>query len=742
MPELGFHRVPPDFQFGFGRIDRSVYASPCRVSGCRGIGPSLLCLLVNTSPSAVEMNFVGCYEGCRCRKNGCYDHCCPCFIRNVGCTSKCKCPATVCVNPIGVRGGEHTTFCAVSDVYKAVESGAEPGGQRGTSDTPDEAELVPQSQIVQPRDTSPSAVNMDFVNYFEGCSCMTDGCNDWRCICFASNVGCSSKCLCLDPVCVNPIGIRGGEHTTFCVVSDVYKAVESNAEPGGQRGTSDTPDEAGLVPQSLIVQPRDTAPLAVNMNFVNYFEGCWCKTDGCNDWRCFCFANNVGCGSKCLCPDPVCVNPIGVRGGEHTTFAVSDVYKAVESNAELGGQRGTSGTPGEAGLVPQSQIVQPRDTSPPAVIFDFLDYDLRCWCKTNGCNDWHCPCFVSNVGCSSKCLCPAPMCVNPIGVRGGEHTTFCAVSDVYKAVESNAEPGGQQGTGGTSNIPDEAEPDSEPKRQAVQPRCCCINTKCLDGYCVCFNGNWLCSEDCVCEGCRNIESNEKEVLMLYKEFVKRKLDIDYKFPFEPIPKRKLGAVPLAKGNRCRCTRKTGCTLNCKCKDCRNPFGAREAGVSNAGPGQTTPPSSTGTKPNRCHCKHKVRCTSYCKCLGCDNPKGAKGSESNTGSGSADGVGNIPDEAVQTTTPSITEPGQVDTSSMPYCPDQPLRPISEWPGGFHGLFGVPPLPELTEFQLKTAEQTKSRTPDQEHGILPGSALTAYERVTRIPVVTVGSRHTRA
>ncbi|KAE8781464.1 hypothetical protein D1007_45337 [Hordeum vulgare] len=570
----------------------------------------------DTSPSADIFDFLDYDMRCWCKTNGCNDWHCPCFASNVECSSKCLCPAPVCVNPIGVRGGEHTTFCAVSDVYKAVESGAEPGGQRGTSDTPDEAELVPQSQIVQPRDTSPSAVNMDFVNYFEGCSCMTDGCNDWRCICFASNVGCSSKCLCLDPVCVNPIGVRGGEHTTFCVVSDVYKAVESNAEPGGQRGTSDTPDEAELVPQSLIVQPRDTAPLAVNMNFVNYFEGCWCKTDGCNDWRCFCFANNVGCGSKCLCPDPVCVNPIGVRGGEHTTFAVSDVYKAVESNAELGGQRGYQ-----------------WDTSPPAVIFDFLDYDLRCWCKTNGCNDWHCPCFVSNVGCSSKCLCPAPMCVNPIGVRGGEHTTFCAVSDVYKAVESNAEPGGQQGTGGTRNIPDEAEPDSEPKRQAVQP-----------SYCVCFNGNWLCSEDCVCEGCRNIESNEKEVLMLYKEFVKRKLDIDYKFPFEPIPKRKLGAVPLAKGNRCRCTlvllvlkRKTGCTLNCKCKDCRNPFGAREG-------------------------------------------------ESNTGSGSADGVGNIPDEAVQTTTPSITEPGQVDTSSMPYCPDQPLRPISEWPGGFHSNTG--------------------------------------------------------
>ncbi|XP_044968320.1 2-alkenal reductase (NADP(+)-dependent)-like [Hordeum vulgare subsp. vulgare] len=49
-------------------------------------------------------------------------------------------------------------------------------------------------------------------------------------------------------------------------------------------------------------------------------------------------------------------------------------------------------------------------------------------------------------------------------------------------------------------------------------------------------------------------------------------------------------------------RKTGCTLNCKCKDCRNPFGAREAGVSNASPGETTPPSSTGTKPDRCHYK--------------------------------------------------------------------------------------------------------------------------------------------
>lgn len=81
-------------------------------------------------------------------------------------------------------------------------------------------------------------------------------------------------------------------------------------------------------------------------------------------------------------------------------------------------------------------------------------------------------------------------------------------------------------------------------------------------YCACFNGNWLCSEDCVCKGCRNIESNEKEVLMLYKEFVKRKSGMYNKFPLEPIPKRKLGAGALANGNLCHCM-VSGC-LTCSC----------------------------------------------------------------------------------------------------------------------------------------------------------------------------------
>ncbi|EOD16931.1 hypothetical protein EMIHUDRAFT_244683 [Emiliania huxleyi CCMP1516] len=101
------------------------------------------------------------------------------------------------------------------------------------------------------------------------------------------------------------------------------------------------------------------------------------------------------------------------------------------------------------------------------------------------------------------------------------------------------------------------------KEKGKPVKCRCDKSGCLKRYCVCFAVGNLCSAECVCKGCENDDSTEERRQ-------KRAAAI------AAMEKKKANAFkPRIGGEEGTDASGVKCSDNCKCVDCKNPFGAFE-----------------------------------------------------------------------------------------------------------------------------------------------------------------------
>ncbi|KAK9292144.1 hypothetical protein L1049_020103 [Liquidambar formosana] len=131
-------------------------------------------------------------------------------------------------------------------------------------------------------------------------------------------------------------------------------------------------------------------------------------------------------------------------------------------------------------------------------------------------------------------------------------------------------------------------------------RCSCKKSKCLKLYCECFAAGLYCIEPCLCQDCFNKPIHEDKVLETRKQIESRN-----PLAFAPKVISSTNSVPEfgdesnntpasarhKRGCNCKksnCLKKycecfqagVGCSINCRCKECRNSFGGKD-GVEEA-----------------------------------------------------------------------------------------------------------------------------------------------------------------
>ncbi|KAL6841535.1 hypothetical protein ACP4OV_028678 [Aristida adscensionis] len=142
----------------------------------------------------------------------------------------------------------------------------------------------------------------------------------------------------------------------------------------------------------------------------------------------------------------------------------------------------------------------------------------------------------------------------------------------------------------------------EPKRQRVEEaaegngckHCACKKSKCLKLYCPCFTGGGYCSDKCGCLDCFNKNEYAETVQTTRKVLLSRQKRMSLKINRRSEANAEAmedahhssSSTPPKRGCSCKkssCLKKycdcyqdgTGCSLFCRCEDCRNPFGKNE-----------------------------------------------------------------------------------------------------------------------------------------------------------------------